>query len=180
MNNEYNVLIKNNTWTLVPRPVDANVVRSNGGTQVSGIDVDENFSSVVKPATVRTILSWLLLDIVLFISLMSRMPSYMVIYLRRFICIGLKVLLQHIITSFYHEFSMTDIGSFNYFLGISVVCDSSRMFLSQLLRVALQYHTFTRLDISYAVQQVVKQENEEEEGGKVVKQENEEEEGGKV
>ncbi|GJW02185.1 ribonuclease H-like domain-containing protein [Tanacetum coccineum] len=48
MLDEYNALIKNNTWVLVPRPPDANIVR---------IDVDETFSLVVKPATIRTVLS---------------------------------------------------------------------------------------------------------------------------
>nr|GEU88255.1 ribonuclease H-like domain-containing protein [Tanacetum cinerariifolium] len=64
MNDEYNELLKNNTWTLVPRPTDANVVRyiwlfrhklladetlsrykarlvASGSTPLSGIDVDE-------------------------------------------------------------------------------------------------------------------------------------------
>nr|GEU62586.1 ribonuclease H-like domain-containing protein [Tanacetum cinerariifolium] len=92
-----------------------------------------------------------------------------------------------------HEFSMTDLGSLNYFLGISVTLDSSRMFLSVVeilekahivncnsswtpvdsesklgvdgdpisdptlyrsLAGSLQYLTFTRPNISYAVQQV--------------------------
>ncbi|GKB51983.1 ribonuclease H-like domain-containing protein [Tanacetum coccineum] len=64
----------------MPRPSDANIVRSlwlfrhkynadgtlnrykdrlvaNGSTQLTGIDVDETFSLVVKPATIRTVLS---------------------------------------------------------------------------------------------------------------------------
>ncbi|GKC85676.1 ribonuclease H-like domain-containing protein [Tanacetum coccineum] len=106
-------------------------------------------------------------------------------------------LLQQIITSLHQEFSMTDLGSLNYFLGIFVTRDFSGMFLSQkkyaveILEMAhmvscnpsrtpvdtksklgldgdpvsdptlyrslagyLQYLTFTRPDISYAVQQV--------------------------
>nr|GEW11551.1 ribonuclease H-like domain-containing protein [Tanacetum cinerariifolium] len=40
-------------------------------------------------------------------------------------------LLQQIIASLHREFSMTDLGSLNYFLGISVTRDSSGMFLYQ-------------------------------------------------
>ncbi|GKE25840.1 ribonuclease H-like domain-containing protein [Tanacetum coccineum] len=42
-----------------------------------------------------------------------------------------EVLLQRIITSLHQEFSMIDLGSLNYFLGISIMRDSSGMFLSQ-------------------------------------------------
>ncbi|GJV79144.1 ribonuclease H-like domain-containing protein [Tanacetum coccineum] len=80
MYDEYSALINNNTWTLVPRPTDANIVRcmwlfrhkyladgtlsrykarlvANGSTQLEGVDVDETFSLVVKPGTIRTVLS---------------------------------------------------------------------------------------------------------------------------
>ncbi|GJR05907.1 ribonuclease H-like domain-containing protein [Tanacetum coccineum] len=72
---EYTALIKNSTWTLVPRPPDANVfcymwlfhhkylvdgtlsrykarLVANGSTQLEGVDVDETFSLVVKPGTI--------------------------------------------------------------------------------------------------------------------------------
>ncbi|GKA26599.1 ribonuclease H-like domain-containing protein [Tanacetum coccineum] len=77
---EYNALIKNNTWIVVPRPTDANIVRymwlfrhkylaygtlsrykarliANGSTQLEGINVDETFSLVVKPGTIWSVLS---------------------------------------------------------------------------------------------------------------------------
>ncbi|GJU40403.1 ribonuclease H-like domain-containing protein [Tanacetum coccineum] len=82
-------------------------------------------------------------------------------------------LLQRIITVLHGEFAMTDLGSLNYFLGISAQRSSSGLFLSQskfaeeilerahIVNIAtpvdicaLQYLTFTRPDISYAVQQV--------------------------
>jgi hypothetical protein len=77
---EFSALQKNNTWDLVPRPSGANIVtgkwvyrhkfRSDGSlerykarwvlcgfTQRPGIDFDETFSPVVKPATIRTLLT---------------------------------------------------------------------------------------------------------------------------
>ncbi|GKD98247.1 ribonuclease H-like domain-containing protein [Tanacetum coccineum] len=80
MLDEYNALIKNNTWVLVPRPSDANIVRSmwlfklkhfadgslsmykarlvaNGNSQQLDVDYDETFSLVVKPAIIRSVLS---------------------------------------------------------------------------------------------------------------------------
>nr|GEV48987.1 ribonuclease H-like domain-containing protein [Tanacetum cinerariifolium] len=78
MYDEYHALIINKTWTLVPRPTDTNIVRcmwlfrhkyhaygtlshhkallvANGSTQLVG--VDDKFSLVVKPGTIRTVLS---------------------------------------------------------------------------------------------------------------------------
>ncbi|GJX29982.1 ribonuclease H-like domain-containing protein [Tanacetum coccineum] len=72
MTDEHNALINNNTWIMVPRPMDANIIRSS-----------------------------------------------------------LESLLQRVIGSLHNEFSMTDLGPLNYFLGISVTCDSLGMFLSQ-------------------------------------------------
>ncbi|GJY17606.1 ribonuclease H-like domain-containing protein [Tanacetum coccineum] len=80
MYDEYNALVKNSTWILVPKPPNANVVWSmrlfrhkyhadgslsrykarlvaNGRTQQVGIDCDDTFSLVVKPASIRTVLS---------------------------------------------------------------------------------------------------------------------------
>jgi histone deacetylase 1/2 len=80
MEAEYSALLANNTWDLLTRPFRANVVTSKwvfkhkfkadgsferykarwvlrGFTQRPGIDFTETFSPVVKPATVRTVLS---------------------------------------------------------------------------------------------------------------------------
>ncbi|GJV83559.1 ribonuclease H-like domain-containing protein [Tanacetum coccineum] len=80
MCDEYNELIKNKTWTPVPRPTDTNIVRcmwlfrhkyladdtlsrykarliANDSTQLEGVDVDETFSLFVKRGTIQTVLS---------------------------------------------------------------------------------------------------------------------------
>ncbi|GKC31171.1 ribonuclease H-like domain-containing protein [Tanacetum coccineum] len=80
MYDEYNVLIKNGTWILVPKPPNLNVVRSmwlfrhkyhvdcslsryksrldaNRRSQQYGVDCSDSFSLVVKPTTIRIILS---------------------------------------------------------------------------------------------------------------------------
>ncbi|GJR37402.1 ribonuclease H-like domain-containing protein [Tanacetum coccineum] len=147
---------------------------ANGNTQLSGVDVDETFSPI------GTDTAYLLLyvdDIVLTVSS--------------------EILLQRIIASLHQEFSMMDLGSLNYFMGITVTRNSLGMSLSQrkyateILERAhmvgcnpcrnpvdtesklgddgdrdpdltlykshagsLKYLTFTRPDISYAVQQV--------------------------
>ncbi|GKD15234.1 ribonuclease H-like domain-containing protein [Tanacetum coccineum] len=80
MCDKYKALINNKTLVLVPRPPNVNIVRSmwlykhkynadgslsrykarlvaNGRSQQQGIDCDDTFSPVVKPATIRTVLS---------------------------------------------------------------------------------------------------------------------------
>jgi len=80
MADEFQALLANDTWRLVPRPLGANIVTGKwifkhkyhsdgtlarhkahwvvrGFSQRHDIDYDETFSPVVKPATIRTVLS---------------------------------------------------------------------------------------------------------------------------
>ncbi|GJR15020.1 ribonuclease H-like domain-containing protein [Tanacetum coccineum] len=175
---------------------------ANGSTQLTCIDVDETFSPVVKPATIRTVLSlaisrhWHVHQ--LNFKNVFLHGLYRLLRLDfRVLTASSSTLLQHVIGSLHAEFSMTDLGPLNYFLGISVTRNTSEMFLSQskyatevleranmldcnpcrtlvdtytklaadgdlvfdptlyrILAGALQYLTFTRLDISYVVQQI--------------------------
>ncbi|GKD32422.1 ribonuclease H-like domain-containing protein [Tanacetum coccineum] len=201
---------------------------ANGSTQLEGVDVDETFSPVVKPGTIRTVLSlatsrhWPVhqLDVKnaflhgdLSKTVYMHQPpgfrdsthpdygtdtAYLLLYVDYIVLTASsETLLQQVIGWLHQEFSMTDLGSLNYFLGISVTRDSLGMFLSQKKYVveileraymlncnrsrtpvytesklgddgdpvseptlyrslagSLQYLTFTRPDISYAVQQV--------------------------
>ncbi|GJR68573.1 ribonuclease H-like domain-containing protein [Tanacetum coccineum] len=230
MNDEYNALITYKTWTVVPLPTNANIVRcmwlfrhkylaygtlsrykarlvANGNTQIEGVDVDETFSLIVKLGTIRTVLSLVIsrqwpvhhldvknaflhgdlsktvymhqplgfrdsaysnhvcllqrslyglkhalrswfqrfaayitrvgfyhnrCDTSLFIYIQGTDTAYLLLYVDDIaLAASYETLLPRIIASLHQEFSMTDLGSLNYFLGIYVTCNSLGMFLSQ-------------------------------------------------
>ncbi|GKA27535.1 ribonuclease H-like domain-containing protein [Tanacetum coccineum] len=145
MFDKYNALVKNSTWMLVSKPPNANVV---------GIDCDDTFSPVVKPATIRTVLSLALsrgwpvnqldvkntflngdlLETVYMYQTLSHGTevAYLLIYVDDIVLTAsFTTLLQRIISSLHQEFEMTDLGALNYFLGTSVTRDATGMFLSQ-------------------------------------------------
>nr|GEX89553.1 NAD-dependent epimerase/dehydratase [Tanacetum cinerariifolium] len=147
---------------------------ANGSTQLEGVDVDETFSLLdVKNAFLHGDLSETVY--------MHQPPrhgmdtAYFLLYVDDIVLTASSpALLQRIITFLHQEFSMMDLGSLNYFLGISDTRDSSGIrtpidteskmgidgdpvsdpTLYRSLVGSLQYLTFTRPDISYAVQQV--------------------------
>ncbi|GKA56406.1 ribonuclease H-like domain-containing protein [Tanacetum coccineum] len=162
--------------TLVPRPSDGNVARymwlfrhkfladgmlsrynarlvANGSTQLEGVDVDETFSLVVKPGTIRTGLSlavsrqWPIhqLDVknaflhgdLTETVYMHQPPGFQDFTHPDYVCLlqrslyGLKQAPRRIIRSLHQEFAITNFGPLNYFLGVSITRDSSGLFLSQ-------------------------------------------------
>ncbi|KAI3725994.1 hypothetical protein L1987_65791 [Smallanthus sonchifolius] len=231
MQSEFGALQENDTWELVPRLSDRPVIRCmwlfrhkfksdgslerykarlvvNGKSQTVGIDCEDTFSPVVKPATIRTVLSiavsrsWPIhqLDVKnAFLHGPESVTAYLLLYVDDIVITASSTaLLQDIIRTLSREFAMTDLGSLHHFLGIKVTCTTTGLFLDQSqyardiisrasmtsckpcatpvdlnaklsatdeplfhdptlycsLAGALQYLTFTRPDISYAVQQV--------------------------
>nr|GEV77982.1 hypothetical protein [Tanacetum cinerariifolium] len=168
MYDEYNALVKNGTWLLVQRPVGINVVCSmwlfkhkfyadgtlsrykallisNGSSQQLGVDFDETFSAVVKPTTIRTVLSldvsrkWPIhqLDVKNaflngdlsetiymhqppgFVDASVLQVTYLLIYVDDIILTASSpTLLQQVIDSLHNEFDMSDLGALTYFIGI--------------------------------------------------------------
>nr|GEU46557.1 AP-5 complex subunit beta-1 [Tanacetum cinerariifolium] len=111
MYDEYNALVKNGTWLLVPRPVGVNM-RFAGYTTRAGFYHSRCDSS-------------------LFIYRQGSYVAYLLIYVDDIILTAsCPALLQQIIGSLNNEFDMTDLGALNYFLGNFVDRTSTGLFLS--------------------------------------------------
>ncbi|GJU53125.1 ribonuclease H-like domain-containing protein [Tanacetum coccineum] len=117
---------------------------ANGSTQLEGVDVDKTFSPVVKPSTIRIVLS---------LAASRHWPIHQLDVKNAFLHGDLSETVymhqplgfQDSVQPDYHSryfvtpdycflasgVSMTDHGSLNYFLGIFVTRDSSGLFLSQ-------------------------------------------------
>ncbi|GJZ66832.1 ribonuclease H-like domain-containing protein [Tanacetum coccineum] len=162
-------LVKNGTWLLVSRLACVNMVCSmwlfkhkfyadgtlsrykarlvaNGSSQQLGVNLDETFSPIVKPTTIRTVLSlamsrkWSIhqLDVKnAFLNgdlsetvYMYQLPGFVDARFPNHVSSS-TALLQQIIDSLHKEFDMTNLRAPNYFLGIYVVRYSTGLFLSQ-------------------------------------------------
>ncbi|GKC72285.1 ribonuclease H-like domain-containing protein [Tanacetum coccineum] len=104
-------------------------------SQQLGIDCDETFSPVVKPATIHIDLS---------LTVSRKWPIHQLDVKNAFLNRDLSEIVymhqpgfvdsrypHHIIVSLHRELDMTDLGALNYFLGISVAHHYTGLFLSQ-------------------------------------------------
>nr|GEV05799.1 hypothetical protein [Tanacetum cinerariifolium] len=91
---------------------------ANSSSQQHGVDFDETFSLVVKPAATRTRSLY---------GLKQAPRAWFQLFVA-----SSTTLLQQIIASLHNEFSMTDLGALNYFLGILADRTSTSLFLSHM------------------------------------------------
>ncbi|GJV82650.1 ribonuclease H-like domain-containing protein [Tanacetum coccineum] len=113
---------------------------ANGSSKQHGIDVDETFSPVVKPATIRTVLSlavsrkWPIHQLdVKNTFLNGDLSKTVTPHGLAFITVAVTLpylFIDKIIDSLHKEFDMTDLGALNYFLGISMDRTSTGLFSS--------------------------------------------------
>ncbi|GJW41965.1 reverse transcriptase, RNA-dependent DNA polymerase [Tanacetum coccineum] len=147
MSEEYRALMKNGTWTLVPPVSNSNVVDckwvyklkrdqhgaitrykarlvAKGCNQQAGIDYHETFSLVVKPTTIRVVLSlavshgWSLrqLDVQ---NAFLHGDLKETVYLRQPPGNN-DTAIEHVVKSLSSTFTLQDMGPLSYFLGIEV------------------------------------------------------------
>nr|GEX51344.1 ribonuclease H-like domain-containing protein [Tanacetum cinerariifolium] len=165
MHDEYNELVKNGTWILVPRLAGINFVRSmwlfkhkfhadgtlsrykshlvaGGSSQQLGIEYDDTFSPVVKPATIRTVLS---------LAVSHKWPIHQLDVKNTFLNGDLsETVYMHQPQALWTPGTLTKLG-FSDLQVMSLVLDFT------IAVVTLLYSFFVRdlrPDISYAVQQI--------------------------
>ncbi|GJW24895.1 ribonuclease H-like domain-containing protein [Tanacetum coccineum] len=142
----------------------------NGSTQLSGIDVDETFNLVVKPATIRIILSLATSQHWLVHQLDVNNTFYETVYIYQppgfrdstrlnYVCLLQQSLygLKQTPRAWFQRFAAYVTRSDHVYTESKVGADGdpvSDLKLYRSLAGALQYLTFTPPDISYAVQQV--------------------------
>ncbi|GJY49746.1 ribonuclease H-like domain-containing protein [Tanacetum coccineum] len=155
MVDEYNALISNGTWALVPRPANVNVVRSmwlfrhkyNADGSLSKykarLVANGRIYMHQPPRFVDSAHPDYVCHLQRSLYGLKKAPrawfqrfgsdiAYLLLYVDDIVLTASStVLLTRIITLLHGEFAMTDLGSLNYFLGISAQRSKSGLFLSQ-------------------------------------------------
>uniref|UniRef100_A0A803PDQ6 Reverse transcriptase Ty1/copia-type domain-containing protein n=1 Tax=Cannabis sativa TaxID=3483 RepID=A0A803PDQ6_CANSA len=177
MNTEFKALTNQKTWTLVPFTKDMQVITSKwvhrvklnkdgsldrcksrlvakGYLQTPGIDYEDTFSPMVKPVTVRVVLSlavhnnWcvkqldvsnaFLNDTLNETVYMQQPPGFVDSSKPDHVCLLHKALygpntslINHFISALNAQFSLKDLGPIHYFLGVEVYRDHHGMYLNQ-------------------------------------------------
>nr|GEY91673.1 hypothetical protein [Tanacetum cinerariifolium] len=114
MDDEYNALVKNGTWILVPRPTVNNLVLTVTRLSVQWSSQPPSSQSLV----LQSLALWTPGTLTMYAFCRS---LYMVVYLLIHVddiilTASSTYLLQQVITSLHNEFDMTDLEALNYFL----------------------------------------------------------------
>nr|GEZ41612.1 ribonuclease H-like domain-containing protein [Tanacetum cinerariifolium] len=143
MLDEYNALITNETWVLVPRLANLNppgFVDSTKPDYVCHLQKSLYGLKQALSAWFQRFASFAIrigfhhskIDASLFVYHRGSDIAYLLLYVDDIILTALSTsLLQRIIDFLHGEFAMTDLGSLNYFLGTSAQRTTSGLFLSQ-------------------------------------------------
>uniref|UniRef100_A0A2N9EJB6 Reverse transcriptase Ty1/copia-type domain-containing protein n=2 Tax=Fagus sylvatica TaxID=28930 RepID=A0A2N9EJB6_FAGSY len=161
MNIEFEALLKNQTWALVPphpkqnvvgckwvfrikRHADGSIERykarlvAKGFHQRPGIDYDETYSPVIKPTTVCTVLSIAISagcsksDTSLFICRNSLYTIYVLIYMDDIIITSSSnQAIDKLLSHLQFDFAVKLLGPLKFFLGIEVLPSPTGVLLSQ-------------------------------------------------
>eukprot|EP00253_Pinus_taeda_P036061 PITA_36061 len=153
---EYDFIIQNSVWDVVPRPqgksvvssrwlykvkqvVDGNVEKHKGRfvarclSQLEGIDYDETFASVVRIGSYFTGLGFTKIEANenLYHIMVEGKPLIIVHYVDDLILIDDDQRIQSCKEDLAREFEMNDMGLMHYFLGMKMWQKDGEVFLSQ-------------------------------------------------
>eukprot|EP00253_Pinus_taeda_P006766 PITA_06766 len=153
---EYNSIVRNSVWDVVPRPENKSVVSScwlykakqavdgsvekhkarfvaRGFSQVEGIDYDETFAPVARIDKYFTRLGFTKseVDANLYHIIMKGKPLIIVLYVDDLILIGDYQLIMSCKEDLAREFEVKYMGLMHYFLGMEVWQKDGELFVSQ-------------------------------------------------